>query len=448
MRDTSLGKRFNNERMDLFYYFFHLALDITHDKGKVTFITTNYYVTADSAIKLRKDFKNRAVVVKFVNFNELKIFDSAQGQHNMLTFLSKRHGIPDNQCYIYSTSRTGLATPDLLISILNRTDKETIYIRKEQEDLYEGQNDYIRIPSLVGGEYATIESLLNKVKQKSLILINLCNISQGVVTGLDKISEKHIRKIPSLRNKQGAGVYVLNNTEKMEVGDSPVIKPWIKNSDIYRFKVFRRNHLWIVHVNANTNLDKYPNVKEHIERYRKVIELRNYDSGELSKAKKLKAWWALSSSRKEFDFSQPKIVSPQRSNRNTFAYTEKELLASADVYFITQKDQSIDLKYVLALLNSKLYFVWLYHKGKRKGRMLELYLTPLSELPIKNISNGEQKPFIDLVDKILNTTKDDDYLENPAKQAKVREYEKQIDQLVYQLYGLTDDEIKIVEGKK
>ncbi|HHT9106827.1 MAG TPA: hypothetical protein ACFYD7_13300 [Candidatus Wujingus californicus] len=43
---------------------------------------------------------------------------------------------------------------------------------------------------------------------------------------------------------------------------------------------------------------------------------------------------------------------------------------------------------------------------------------------------------------------DEDYLQSLDKQAKVREYEKQIDQLVYKLYGLTEDEIAIVEGRK
>jgi len=51
-----------------------------------------------------------------------------------------------------------------------------------------------------------------------------------------------------------------------------------------------------------------------------------------------------------------------------------------------------------------------------------------------------------LVDKILSLTKDNGYLKNPIKQAKVKEYEKEIDQMVYKLYGLTEEEIKIVEG--
>jgi adenine-specific DNA-methyltransferase len=52
------------------------------------------------------------------------------------------------------------------------------------------------------------------------------------------------------------------------------------------------------------------------------------------------------------------------------------------------------------------------------------------------------------VDRILDITKDDDYLTNPAKQAKVKEYEHQIDEMVYELYGLTPEEIAIVGRKK
>jgi len=100
----------------------------------------------------------------------------------------------------------------------------------------------------------------------------------------------------------------------------------------------------------------------------------------------------------------------------------------------------------LALLNSKLYYLWLYYRGKRKGEFLELYQKPLSEIPIKKIAKEDQQPFIDLVDKILAITKDDDYLENPVKQEMVKEYERQIDQMVYKLYDLTEEEIKIVEG--
>ena len=54
-----------------------------------------------------------------------------------------------------------------------------------------------------------------------------------------------------------------------------------------------------------------------------------------------------------------------------------------------------------------------------------------------------QQPFISLVDQILSITKDPDYLENPDKQARVSALERQIDKMVYELYGLTPEEIAL-----
>ena len=71
----------------------------------------------------------------------------------------------------------------------------------------------------------------------------------------------------------------------------------------------------------------------------------------------------------------------------------------------------------------------------------------IEKIPLKYISKSDQKPFIDKVKRILSITKDADYLQNPAKQTQVKQYERQIDRMVYELYGLTEEEIKIVEGE-
>jgi len=105
------------------------------------------------------------------------------------------------------------------------------------------------------------------------------------------------------------------------------------------------------------------------------------------------------------------------------------------------------LKYILSLLNSKLFYVWLYFNGKKKGELLELLYKPVSEIPIKIISKTEQMPFVEMVDQILAITKNQDYLKNPQKQEKVKEMEREIDRMVYQLYGLTKEEIRIVENE-
>ncbi|MEW6103280.1 MAG: TaqI-like C-terminal specificity domain-containing protein [bacterium] len=139
-----------------------------------------------------------------------------------------------------------------------------------------------------------------------------------------------------------------------------------------------------------------------------------------------------------------KIIAVRKCIEPTFTYTDFDCYVSATFYVI--KTEKVNLKYLTALLNSKLIAFWLKHKGKMQGNNYQIDKEPLLALPLKNISENTQKPFISLADQILAITNDDDYLENPDKQAKVKEYERQIDQMVYKLYGLTEDEIKIVEG--
>jgi len=107
--------------------------------------------------------------------------------------------------------------------------------------------------------------------------------------------------------------------------------------------------------------------------------------------------------------------------------------------------ERFDLKYLLAILNSS--FAFKYLNNIRRHR-LENYFYPddFRKLPIRDIPKQEQKPLVELVDNIISLTQSSDYMQNPAKQAKVKEYERQIDQMVYELYGLTPEEREIVEG--
>ncbi|MDO8569832.1 MAG: N-6 DNA methylase [bacterium] len=119
-------------------------------------------------------------------------------------------------------------------------------------------------------------------------------------------------------------------------------------------------------------------------------------------------------------------------------------LPRADLEKISTK---FDLKYLLAILNSR--FADNFLNGIRRHR-LEHYFYPddFRKLPIADISLKEQKLLVNFVNDILKITKTDDYLKNAEKQAKVRDIEHQIDEMVYKLYGLTPEEIKIVENQK
>ena len=95
---------------------------------------------------------------------------------------------------------------------------------------------------------------------------------------------------------------------------------------------------------------------------------------------------------------------------------------------------SLKLKYLLGILNSKLYYVWLYFRGKRKGEMLELYQTPLKEIPVV-LSENKMQTMIELIDTMSDETDEN----------KMELLQYDIDRLVYQIYRLDDLEIQWIE---
>ncbi len=114
-------------------------------------------------------------------------------------------------------------------------------------------------------------------------------------------------------------------------------------------------------------------------------------------------------------------------------------------------DADISLEYLTAFLLSSLSSF--YYRNKFATESLQqatshVYPQAVRAMPIKNISSELQRPFINMVNNILNITKDSDYLSTTSKQVEVKKLERQIDQMVYELYGLTPEEIAVVEGEK
>jgi type I restriction-modification system DNA methylase subunit len=106
-----------------------------------------------------------------------------------------------------------------------------------------------------------------------------------------------------------------------------------------------------------------------------------------------------------------------------------------------------EYKYIVGLLNSRLVN-WFYKTSYTNESKLTVNLSKeyLSEIPVKPINFLNQKDLIKTVDKLIEFIKEKDSWNNEIKIAQVKEYERQINQMVYKLYGLTEEEIKIVEG--
>lgn len=131
------------------------------------------------------------------------------------------------------------------------------------------------------------------------------------------------------------------------------------------------------------------------------------------------------------------FVAYDNSNYYTFASTNLILL---------KENVWANIKYVLALLNSKLLnYYYVENFTNRSSLTVNVSKTYLELLPIKKISVSEQKQFIELADRILAITRNEDYTKNSSKKSEVRKYQERINQMVYKLYGLTEKEIKVVE---
>ena len=268
-------------KMDYFYFFFHLALNVANPAGEIAFISTNYYLTATGARKLRADFKQRAVVRGLINFNELHIFESALGQHNIVTLLRKDSR--DDMVRTCITNRTGQASQDVLSRILAWNDKQSRYYEVTQVDLYDGVENYIRLNResvCVGGSTPMINGVLDKVAAQGVILDKLANINQGVVSGCDYVSKRNADSLPSNGDWElGDAIFVfdLDNPRDnrvvrgFSVGEKRLLRPFYKNSEIRRFSCSSSTTKRLLYIGRDINdLGKYPRVLEHLKKYRSI----------------------------------------------------------------------------------------------------------------------------------------------------------------------------------
>ena len=438
--DIHLGQYYLG-KMDYFYFFFHLAFNILALNGIATFITTNYYLTASGARKLRADIKDRMNIRTLFNLGELRLFDKARGQHNIISIFSKRKDIC--KCQIINVHKKGVINPQMFASIISHKEKNTTYIEIPQKDLYDGKENYIRILNSCGDN--PLSSLLHKIQSGNNTLGNIAEVNAGIMGGCDSITGHNIKYadtnyIQSNDIRKDDGVFVLDCNFFRDRSTIHLIKKYkfykefYKNSDINRYCTNEATGKRLIFSSSDTPLDEQEIIKSTLSKYRTILtKIREINN------EKKEYWYQLRrGTAHPHIFTNAKIVCPQRSKTNTFGYNECDWYASADVYYITNPNKEYHIKYLLGLLNSKLYYVWLYHKGKRKGEILELYQKPLSEIPIKKVSPDVQNSIIKIVDMIITLKKC-----NPNHNTS--SLEQKIDTIVYDIYELSDIEIEIIE---
>ena len=152
-----------------------------------------------------------------------------------------------------------------------------------------------------------------------------------------------------------------------------------------------------------------------------------------------------------FDYEM--IIMPRTVLSLESTIKEKYIISLDRIYYLIKK-QDISLLYVIALINSKLITSWFdyyYSTTKIRGGYFDLNGNQIGSIPIYEATSEDQAPFIKLADQMLETQarlqqalSDDD---KKLLKQRAAILDKQIDNAVYKLYNLTEDEVKIVEGE-
>lgn len=139
-------------------------------------------------------------------------------------------------------------------------------------------------------------------------------------------------------------------------------------------------------------------------------------------------------------FNRPKILTRQTADQIIAAFDDSNFYYANTLHGTSITDPSYRPEYVLAVMNSRIT-TWFYRSNTdEEGKVFaQIKIELLRKLPVPKASQREQEPLVNLVEKILKAK-----ASNPAADTTV--LEREIDRQVYALYGLTLEEIAIVEG--
>ncbi|SNR68908.1 Eco57I restriction-modification methylase domain-containing protein [Desulfurobacterium atlanticum] len=383
VRLTSFGKKYGQGKMDYFHFFLQKAIHrLSNRNSIISFITTNYYFQGAGASKLRESIKKNTDILELIDFNELRLFESATGQHNAIIFLGKpKKGW--NTLYIKFLLREpnvekSLKIIEKVLSGKIEDDHEKLVLKFKTKYVFD-KKDYI-VP--LGGLFETIL----KEMEKGAIYLKDKDLAQGIVMPQDFVTKKHLKILGDGVNL-GDGIFVLSQEELerlnlTEKEFKEIIRPYYTTEELDVYCRNSKNRYWIIYTTTEKikQIQEYPNIKKHLDKFKRVItsDFKPY---------------GLHRAREEYFFKGEKIISRRMTKRPHFTYTDFDCYVSQTFFVIKPRSEAlrdVNLKYLTLIFNSKLAYWWFYHFGKRKGEQLQVDKEPLMAFPIKIVKEQDE----------------------------------------------------------
>jgi hypothetical protein len=436
---------------DIYVLFVERGVSLLCDKGRLGFILPNKFFTTDYGEGLRGLLTDNNLIDHIVDFEDAQIFKGA-GTYTNLLLLQKRK---DSRICHYAH-----------LGMIYRSEGT----RGLSQGLSAGSFEFNPIELAQGGQRWTmavgaVGDLLTRIQSKLPLLNNLePHCFQGLKTSADKLY------VVELQSKKGSICRVVNGfNETIEV-EQAILRPVVKGEHVNRYITDRSTQLYIIYPYAITSngqakiiapdvmQKEYPLAWTYFKSKKQVLGDR--DRGTWSSRSD---WYAYARSQNIATFIGTKVLLPYMTAR-----LRANLDKDGDLFFVNITTggyglrfgniKNHDIRYILGLLNSILLDNFIRQMTNAfRGGYFAVNKQAIERLPFRLIDfadahdKAHHDKIVALVDQILSLNKrlpevKTDH-EKTALQRQIDATDRQIDQLVYDLYGLTEEEIAIVEGR-
>jgi galactitol-specific phosphotransferase system IIB component len=386
---------------DLFVYFVELAFNVLKGNGEFAFIIPNKWMRAGYGKKLR-EFVAKQKIHQLIDFGDLPVFEEATTYPNIIQLRKSTSENVFNACNV-----TSLQFDFGLKSYL---DENHILVNIDELS-----------PDGWTLSDTKVQALLSKIKSKGIPLEDYVNgkIYYGIKTGYNEafvIDEATKQKLITEDSKS-----------------AEIIKPFLAGRDIKRYQTPKADK-YLIFTRRGIEIESYPAIYNYLFHYKEKLEPKPKDfKGDWSGRKPGSyKWYEIQDAVDYFaEFEKPKVMLPDISLKCEALVDESEGLYSVNTAYIIPELSKSDL----GILNSKLTLFFYSNLSQTiRGGYFRFIRQYLAQIPMISTNLLEE-----IVGQIISAKK-----QNPA--ADTTDLENQIDQLVYQLYELTEEEIKIVEN--
>jgi len=433
---------------DLYVYFYEKGYKLLKEQGILAYITSNKWMRAKYGEKLRKFLKEKTTILEIIDFSGYKVFEQTvdtnilifrkekSSKEHIFRFLEVKGDIKDIEEYlrkgksklIEQATGKGVEYLDSWSQVdtwQNLRTWQTMYQGKLSDNAWTlGDESILRLKD-------KIEKVGKPLKDWDV------KIYFGIKTGYNDAfiidTETRSRILASCRDEEER-----KRTEE-------IIKPVLRGRDIEKYR-YKWAGLWIIGTfpAKHINIVNYPVLREYLRSFGDKL----LQDGKPGHRKKTSNKWFETQDNIAYypEFEKEKIVWQEMSHKPSFAYDDKKFYTNQTAYIMTGKN----LKFILGLLNSKISKWYMqrlaYSLSEGAQRWIKQYVEQIPIPPITKENQPIADQIVQKVDQILTLTQSQDYNTNQEKQKHVKRLEHEIDQLVYKLYGLTEEEIKIIEG--